>query len=127
MWRCQCNCGNETVVLACRLRSGKTKSCGCFRKEFLQFNCSNKKSKKKVFPKKQKTIAEKKYKPYKDISGQRFGGLTVIRYLDITERKQKNNNWLCRCDCGKYTTANSSILKDGTKRSCGCLAIENSR
>lgn len=30
-WRCLCDCGNETVVGGCRLRSGNTKSCGCFR------------------------------------------------------------------------------------------------
>lgn len=124
MWKCKCDCGNETVVPACRLRSGKTKSCGCFRKEFHQVKGS---SKKKTLQKNKKTILETKYKPYKDISGQRFGRLTVIRYLDITERKKKNKNWLCRCDCGEYTTANASILKCGTKKSCGCLAIENSR
>lgn len=28
-WRCRCDCGRETVVLAYRLRGGKTKSCGC--------------------------------------------------------------------------------------------------
>lgn len=29
LWRCQCACGNETVVPAWRLRSKKTQSCGC--------------------------------------------------------------------------------------------------
>jgi hypothetical protein len=33
MWRCQCTCGNTCVVLANCLRSGKTQSCGCYRKE----------------------------------------------------------------------------------------------
>lgn len=33
MWNCQCSCGNTTVVDACGLTSGKTKSCGCLKKE----------------------------------------------------------------------------------------------
>lgn len=28
-WRCQCDCGKETVVQSNRLRSGHTSSCGC--------------------------------------------------------------------------------------------------
>lgn len=28
-WRCQCDCGNETVVRMCDLRTGHTRSCGC--------------------------------------------------------------------------------------------------
>lgn len=29
VWRCKCECGNITTVRGDRLRSGKTKSCGC--------------------------------------------------------------------------------------------------
>lgn len=28
-WLCLCECGNKTVALTSRLRSGRTKSCGC--------------------------------------------------------------------------------------------------
>lgn len=31
MWRCRCDCGNETVVRQTYLQSGKTKSCGCLQ------------------------------------------------------------------------------------------------
>jgi len=31
-WICKCDCGNETIVTADSLLSGKTKSCGCLRK-----------------------------------------------------------------------------------------------
>lgn len=34
-WKCLCDCGNEVIVPTCRLKSGNTKSCGCFHKEKL--------------------------------------------------------------------------------------------
>ena len=33
MWICECECGTQCVVLGDNLRSKKTKSCGCLRKE----------------------------------------------------------------------------------------------
>lgn len=33
LWRCLCDCGNETVVAGSELKTGKTKSCGCYHKE----------------------------------------------------------------------------------------------
>lgn len=32
-WRCKCDCGNETVVIGRNLKDGRTRSCGCLRKE----------------------------------------------------------------------------------------------
>lgn len=76
----------------------------------------------------------------KDITGQRFGRLTVIRPLgySITTTKNKDRKvgnvstssmWECKCDCGK--TVNLPMVafskkKDGTikTRSCGCLGLE---
>lgn len=31
--RCQCDCGNESIVHRCNLTTGNTQSCGCLRKE----------------------------------------------------------------------------------------------
>lgn len=33
LWKCICECGNEVIVTGNSLRSGETKSCGCYRKE----------------------------------------------------------------------------------------------
>lgn len=33
MWECKCDCGNTTTVSVTSLKTGKTKSCGCFRKK----------------------------------------------------------------------------------------------
>ena len=35
MWECQCDCGNTTVVSGSGLTQGHSKSCGCFRSEYL--------------------------------------------------------------------------------------------
>ena len=32
-WECACDCGNTTVVLGDKLKTGNTKSCGCLAKE----------------------------------------------------------------------------------------------
>lgn len=41
MWRCVCDCGNETAVLGKNLKSGRTKSCGCLQKETFAKNTNN--------------------------------------------------------------------------------------
>lgn len=33
-WKCQCECGNVVVIQTQVLKKGKSKSCGCFRKEY---------------------------------------------------------------------------------------------
>lgn len=55
---------------------------------------------------------------YIDLTGQRFGRLTVIKYL----RTDKNYApiWLCKCDCGNTCEARSNKLRQGLKVSCGC-------
>ena len=32
-WKCQCECGNETIVYGQNLKQGYTKSCGCWRQQ----------------------------------------------------------------------------------------------
>lgn len=56
----------------------------------------------------------------KDLTGKRFGRLIVIKYTGKTD-KRHNTLWLCKCDCGNITEANSYKLKNGEIKSCGCL------
>lgn len=52
-----------------------------------------------------------------DLTGLRFGNLTVI-CLAGTGRKTR---WSCLCDCGAEKTVQSQHLKKGLVKSCGCL------
>lgn len=53
-----------------------------------------------------------------DLTGQKFGKLTVLK-LDHIEKSKKY--WLCKCDCGKEKIVNGYSLKRGDTKSCGCL------
>lgn len=54
-----------------------------------------------------------------DLTGRRFGRLTVVAEEDV--RWNGNVVWLCKCDCGNYTRVRASHLKRGGVMSCGCL------
>lgn len=54
--------------------------------------------------------------------GDRFTRLTVVAYAGNT--KYAHRNWECLCDCGATTFAITSSLRNGNKKSCGCLLIE---
>ncbi len=58
-----------------------------------------------------------------DITGQKFGKLTV------TGRAPNNSHghtsWNCVCDCGRSVVAIGQALKSGNKISCGCSRIKN--
>ena len=102
-WDCLCDCGNSKVVRAIYLKKGVTTSCGCLAKEILiQRNKNN--------------------SPIKDISGMKFGRLTVI---DFAYTKNNASCWNCKCDCGNTVVVLSNSLQSGNTRSCGCLVKEN--
>lgn len=101
-WLCECSCDNHTrkVVLQRSLIYGLSQSCGCLVKERLHNNLN-------------------------DLTGKKFGRLTVLQRADdlITENGNRFTRWDCRCDCGNYTTVLASALtrNDRPSRSCGCL------
>ena len=59
---------------------------------------------------------------YKNLTGQRFGRLTALKYMG-TNRSYRAL-WLCKCTCGQEKIVNSNSLLMGTTRSCGCLNNE---
>jgi len=93
-WKCECDCGNKTVVLGDNLRSGKTSSCGCLQKE--------------------QTSKARRI----DLTGNVFGRLTALEFSHSDENEQ--SFWLCECECGNTKTINSASLRRGDSKSCGC-------
>lgn len=57
-----------------------------------------------------------------DITGQRFGRLTVIKFDH--KNKYHIRFFLCKCDCGNYKVVSYSNLTTGKTKSCGCLHRE---
>lgn len=55
----------------------------------------------------------------KDLSGERFGRLIVVKRLE--NNKRGNAQWLCHCDCGNDTVVTTVNLCRGHVKSCGCL------
>ena len=104
-YRCRCQCGNTAVVRRDSLIGGKTKSCGCLRRETSQNNAMT-----------------KTHKHNKLEKGAVFGRLTVIREME--ERAFGNIVYECRCQCGNITHVRGSMLRSGNTKSCGCLRAE---
>jgi hypothetical protein len=55
----------------------------------------------------------------KDLTGQRFGKLTVIS-RNKDNSKSGNARWNCLCDCGNTAIVIGSKLRSGYTKSCGC-------
>jgi hypothetical protein len=59
-----------------------------------------------------------------NLAGQRFGKLVAVCDIGRTKRGRV---WKCVCDCGSETASVSTYLKNGHKRSCGCLHAESAK
>lgn len=60
-----------------------------------------------------------------DLTGQKFGRLTVI---ERDNSKPKGHGkpvyWICQCECGTIKSIKACHLKNGSIKSCGCLSKE---
>lgn len=98
-WKCRCECGTELVVSRPDLMRGRKTSCkDCRKKDSVT-----------------------------DLTGRRFGRLTVVcRGDDDYYRGHARRRWICKCDCGNeemVSIPERSLLYNGTQ-SCGCLNKE---
>lgn len=100
---CQCSCGRQIIVKTSMLWRGKIKSCGCLKTMIaLAHSVSD----------------------CKDISGKKFGKLTVLErdYSKIGDDKSTVSWWICLCDCGNIKSIRKTYLSSKVKnKACGCM------
>lgn len=89
-WLCRCDCGNTIELHASSILAGKKTSCGC--------------------------VHHAAKHPHEDLTGRRFGHLTVIARSRDPKYKAL---WQCLCDCGNELSVYSSALLSGKYTSCG--------
>ena len=52
--------------------------------------------------------------------GQKIARLTLLKEIPAC----RGRSWECLCDCGNKLTVNESLIRNGSVKSCGCLAKE---
>ena len=107
-WNCICECGTDCIIRGDQLRSGVAKSCGCLFRERAAENC------REIG----KNNLGKAAKHRDDLTGKTFNLLTVVEY---SHSYNATAFWRCKCECGNETIVQTSHLKDGHTKSCGCL------
>ena len=98
-WLCRCICGTEKIVGQSELRSGNTKSCGCYD-------------------------LNRKRSQVVDITGSVSGYLTLLHHDPIMINKKGHRTyWVCHCsNCGRTKSIHRSTILRKLTNSCGCLA-----
>ena len=60
-----------------------------------------------------------------NMTGHRYGGWTVLEYVESRGPAQKKAMWLCKCDCGVEREVAGQSLRTGLSKSCGCMAAKS--
>ncbi len=60
----------------------------------------------------------------RDLTGEKFGKLTVLALSPDRHNVNGNAQWLCRCECGNIVEVVNTSLLSGATASCGCLRRE---
>jgi hypothetical protein len=104
MWKCRCDCGNTTVVSQGGLRSGNSKSCGCYNRE---------------------VVRERYTHSHNEMIGKTFGRLFVVAHKGSDKNGQSIFRCKCSCADDRVVEVLGNSLKSGNTQSCGCLNKEN--
>ena len=135
---CRCSCGTEKLVLRGNLLNGSSTSCGhnknhygdltgkqinewtVLGKEGYLYKCQCSCGKIQLVGQKDLISGRSKqcghgYNIRTDITGQKFGKWTVLKYLG-------NQMYLCQCSCENHTTKaiRKADLLSGRSTQCGC-------
>lgn len=91
---CRCECGKTKWFKKGILRAGHAKTCGC--------------------------SGQKGGKKKQDLTGQKFGRLTVLQMGE----KNCKDKCFCSCECGNKKWINYDSIVHGLVNSCGCIQQE---
>lgn len=95
-WHCHCkHCGAEKSIATHSIETGKSSRCNQCNKNF------GKMGNLKGFQ--------------ENLSGQRFGNLTVIEF---SHKENTHSYWLCRCDCGEFCIKSITFLRKSKNKMC---------
>lgn len=95
-WCCVCDCGKIRKILNKNLISGRSRSCGCLRRE---------------------ESVERNNQMRNDLTGREFGLLRVYAFAGVTDYMAR---WWCMCRCGNTVKVTAANLLRGNSKSCGC-------
>lgn len=153
-WLCRCDCGTEKIICGKSMKDGHVNSCGCInttggRKNFtdltgivfgewtvINFSHRNKTNvyywncvcscgvERKVNGTALTHGTSKCCGHFEDLTGQKFGRLTVVGFSNLDEKGQ--TVWDCLCECGKYIKSKRNAFVSGHTKSCGCFQRDNS-
>lgn len=153
IWECECSCGKIVNVLAARLLSGKTKSCGHLKRQekvsrdliglrFGRLTVIGKSKKKKYWVCKcdcgnikevyESSLLNNKTKSCGCLHKEKvhealcedLTGNRYGRWTVIGESNIGTNYCKCQCDCGTIKDVCKNSLKNGNSTSCGCYKKE---
>lgn len=106
-WKCQCTCANKSIVIVRgdQLKSGDTRSCGCWNRE---------------------QVKERGAKRLIPLIGKTFGRLTVVAF---SHSNNKGTYWKCQCSCSAKTILilSRGTLIHGNQQGCGCIRREREK
>jgi len=91
IYKCICDCGKEVMISREQLTRNKTPSCKKCARKFR----------------------------FKDLTGQKFGKLTVINLYESGD--YISTKWNCICECGNNKTLIGTSLTNGKITDCGCV------
>lgn len=60
--------------------------------------------------------------PRIDVTGEKYGRLTAIKY--VMSGRNRRSIWLFRCDCGNLVEKDLGDVRSGNTLSCGCIHRE---
>ena len=102
LFKCICDCGNETITTGYNLRKGITQYCVCLQREH----------------------AGKAHS--RDLTGMRIGNIIVLGPVGYREYKNgRTKTYRIRCDCGNEKDVVQSLLtRKNPIKSCGCMTSD---